>query len=86
VLNPSTAARIRPWSLAIEAPVPYTLSRGAMGSDAHGNGNGAATLKAPAAGGHAAGAYEFATEAIHGGQRVCPVTGAVFPPIYTSST
>lgn len=28
----------------------------------------------------------FATEAIHGGQRVCPVTGAVFPPLYTSST
>ncbi|KAI8474594.1 MAG: cystathionine beta-lyase [Monoraphidium minutum] len=28
----------------------------------------------------------FATAVIHGGQRVCPVTGAVFPPLYTSST
>lgn len=28
----------------------------------------------------------FATQAIHGGQRVCPTTGAVFPPLYTSST
>lgn len=28
----------------------------------------------------------FATRAIHGGQRKCPATGAVFPPLYTSST
>lgn len=28
----------------------------------------------------------FATLAIHGGQTVCPTTGAVFPPLYTSST
>jgi cystathionine gamma-lyase len=28
----------------------------------------------------------FATAAIHGGQRVDPSTGAVFPPLYTSST
>lgn len=28
----------------------------------------------------------FATQAIHGGQRVDPTTGAVFPPLYTSST
>jgi len=28
----------------------------------------------------------FSTQTIHGGQRVCPSTGAVFPPLYTSST
>lgn len=28
----------------------------------------------------------FSTLTIHGGQRVDPTTGAVFPPLYTSST
>jgi cystathionine gamma-lyase len=34
---------------------------------------------------HAAG-LGFATRTIHGGQRVCPSTGALMPPIYVSST
>jgi hypothetical protein len=47
--------------------------------------NGAAANGEGAGHGHGDG-LAFATQAIHGGQRPCPVTGAVFPPLYTSST